>query len=309
MHYEGNVIRPPSEADSILLEVTVGCSHHRCTFCGAYQYDRFRIKSERTIFADLAQAARELRNRERVFLLNGDALIVPQRRLVPILTEIRRVLPWVGRVATYANAKSIARKTDEELVELRSLGLKLLHMGLESGDDPTLRAVHKSGDAAFLVEQGRRARRAGMKLFVTVLLGLGGSERWREHARATGQALTLMEPDYVGALSLMLIPGTPLFADWQGGRFVLGGPDEILRELRELLAHTDMPRGIFYANHASNYLPIRARMPRDREATLELLGRALSGRVTLKPEWLRGLSPKGVLGAGGREKALRRFRP
>jgi radical SAM superfamily enzyme YgiQ (UPF0313 family) len=289
VQYEGNVIRPPSEADSILLEVTVGCSHHRCTFCGAYLGDRFRIKDDQTIFSDIAQAARHCRDQERVFLLNGDALVVPSRRLLPILAEIARVLPWVTRVATYANAKSISRKTDQELTELRSLGLKLLHMGLESGDDVTLGEVNKFGDAAFIVEQGRRARRAGMKLFVTVLLGLAGPERSLEHARATGRALTLLEPDYVGALSLMLIPGTRLYDDWRAGRFVLGGPDAMLRELRELLAHTEMPRGMFYANHASNYLPIRARLPRDKAATLGLLDAALSGRVPLKPEWLRGL--------------------
>jgi radical SAM superfamily enzyme YgiQ (UPF0313 family) len=289
VQYEGNVIRPPSEADSILLEVTVGCSHHRCTFCGAYLGDRFRIKDDQTIFSDIAEAARRCRDQERVFLLNGDALVVPSRRLLPLLAELGRALPWVTRVATYANAKSISRKTDQELAQLRTLGLRLLHMGLESGDDVTLREVNKYGDAAFIVEQGRRARRAGMKLFVTVLLGLAGSERSLEHARATGRALTLLEPDYVGALSLMLIPGTRLYDDWRAGRFVLGGPDAMLRELRELLAHTGMPRGMFYANHASNYLPIRARLPRDKAATLGLLDAALAGRVPLKPEWLRGL--------------------
>jgi radical SAM superfamily enzyme YgiQ (UPF0313 family) len=289
VHYEGNVIRPPSEAASILLEVTVGCSHHRCSFCGAYLGDRFRIKDDRTIFADIAEAARRCRDQERVFLLNGDALIVPSRRLVPILAELRRALPWVTRVGTYASAKSIARKTDQELAELRALGLKLLHLGLESGDDVTLRKMNKFGDAAFIVEQGRRARRAGMKLFVTVLLGLGGAERSLEHARATGRALTRLEPDYVGALSLMLIPGTGLYDEWRAGRFELGGPDAMLGELRELLGHTEMPRGMFYANHASNYLPLRARLPRDKAAALRLLDAALSGRVPLKPEWLRGL--------------------
>jgi radical SAM superfamily enzyme YgiQ (UPF0313 family) len=289
VQYEGHVIRPPSEAESILLEVTVGCSHHRCSFCGAYLADRFRIKHDQAIFADIAYAARHFRDRERVFLLNGDALIVPSRRLLPILGEIARELPWVTRVATYANAKSVARKSDQELSELRSLGLKLLHMGLESGDDVTLGAVDKFGNAEFIVEQGRRARAAGMKLFVTVLLGLGGAERSLEHARATGRALTALQPDYVGALSLMLIPGTPLFDDWRAGRFVLGGPDAMLRELRELLAHTELTRGIFYANHASNYLPIRARLPRDKAQTLALLDAAVGGKVALKPEWLRGL--------------------
>jgi radical SAM superfamily enzyme YgiQ (UPF0313 family) len=289
LHYEGHIIRPPSEAESILLEVTVGCSHNLCTFCGAYRGERFRIKDDATVLSDIAYAASHYKSTYRLFLCNGDALIVPQKRLVGWLEQIRSSLPWLTRVATYANAKAIARKTTDELIQLRSLGLKMVHMGLESGDDETLRAVHKRGDSAFIVEQGRRAREAGIRVFVTVLLGLGGSNRSLCHAQATGEALTRMQPDFVGALTLMLIPGTPLYEAEARGEFELGDSMQMLCELRTMLEHTDMRRGIFYANHASTYLPLRVQMPRDKAAALALLDRALSGEIALRPDWTRAL--------------------
>jgi len=289
MHYEGNIIRPPSEADSILLQVTVGCSRNKCTFCGTYAGERFRIKPDETIMADIAFAARHCRRQRRVFLCDGDALIIPQKRLLTILSEIRRQLPWVTRVGAYANAKSLKMKDPGELEQLKEHGLGILYMGLETGDDVTLKRINKGATAQTMIEEGRKARKAGMKLSVTVLLGIAGRDRSQVHAEATGRALTALDPDYVGALSLMLIPGTPLHDDWQAGRFVLIEPDEMLAELRTMIAHTDLSQGLFHANHASNYLPVKARMPKDKEATLALIDDALAGRVSLKPEWLRAL--------------------
>ena len=289
MHYEGNIIRPPSEADSILLQVTVGCSRNKCTFCGTYAGERFRIKPDETIMADIAFAARHCRRQRRVFLCDGDALIIPQKRLLAILSEIRRQLPWVTRVGAYANAKSLKMKDPGELEQLKEHGLGILYMGLETGDDVTLKRINKGATAQTMIEEGRKARKAGMKLSVTVLLGIAGRDRSQVHAEATGRALTALDPDYVGALSLMLIPGTPLHDDWQAGRFVLIEPDEMLAELRTMIAHTDLSQGLFHANHASNYLPVKARMPKDKEATLALIDDALAGRVSLKPEWLRAL--------------------
>ncbi len=288
MRQDGPVFRPPSEADSLLLQVTVGCSHNGCGFCGMYRDRRFRVRDRREIAADIAEAAAHALAGGRVFLCDGDALAMPQAALVEVLEMIRRELPAVSRVASYANARSIAGKTDADLAELRALGLRLLHLGLESGDDATLHAVHKYGDARLHVEQGRRARAAGMKLFVTVLLGLGGVERSAEHALATARALSEMQPEYVGALSLMLVPGTPLHDAAARGAFVLPGPRGLLRELRTLIEQVEL-RGIFYANHASNHLPLRARLPRDRATALGALDAALSGALPLKPEWLRGL--------------------
>jgi radical SAM superfamily enzyme YgiQ (UPF0313 family) len=289
MHYEGNIIRPPSEAGSILLQITVGCSRNRCTFCGTYRGERFRIKPEEIVAEDIAFAARHCRRQRRVFLCDGDALVIPQRRLTTILSAVREQLPWVTRVGSYANARSIGLKSDAELRELRALGLGILYMGLETGDDATLAAIRKGADAGTQIAMGRKAIEAGMKLSVTVILGIAGRARSSEHARETARVLSAIDPDYVGALSLMLIPGTPLYAEWRSGSFELLEPMEMLAELRSLFAETRLSQGVFHANHASNYLPIKARLPKDRAEVLDLLDRALAGGVALKPESMRGL--------------------
>jgi radical SAM superfamily enzyme YgiQ (UPF0313 family) len=289
MHYEGNIIRPPSEANSILLQVTVGCSRNKCTFCGTYREERFRIKPEAIIMADIEFAARYCRQQRRVFLCDGDALIVPQKRLLIILQAIREQLPWVTRVGVYANAKSLALKTLEELKTLKAHGLGIAYMGLESGDDVTLKQINKGAASQDMIAMGQKAKSAGIKLSITVLLGIAGRERSRRHAEETGRVLSAIDPEYVGALSLMLIPGTPLFDDYQAGDFPLLEPEEMLAELRTIIACTNLSRGLFHANHASNYLPIRARLPKDKETTLKLIDLALAGEIALKPEYLRAL--------------------
>jgi radical SAM superfamily enzyme YgiQ (UPF0313 family) len=289
MHYEGNIIRPPSEANSILLQVTLGCSHNKCTFCGTYTGERFQIKSDDIIMADIAFAAQYCKRQRRVFLCDGDAMIIPQKRLMKILTEIRRQLPWVTRVGVYANTKSLAMKSDDELRELNENGLGIAYMGLESGDDVTLKAINKGANAQRMIDMGRKARAAGIKLSVTVLLGLAGRERSQIHARETGRVLSAIDPEFVGALSLMLIPGTPLYDQHQNGDFELISPDEMLAELRTMIAETHQTKGMFHANHASNYLPIRARMPKEKTQTLALIDAALAGNVKLRPEWMRAL--------------------
>ena len=289
MHYEGTIIRPPSEANSILLQITVGCSRNRCTFCGTYQGERFRIKSDEVILEDIRFAAAHCRRQRRVFLCDGDALIVPQRRLLRILEEIRSQLPWVTRVGTYANAKSLRMKSPEDLKELRASGLGILYMGLESGDAVTLKAIRKGAGPEEMIAAGRKARQAGFKLSITVLLGIAGRERSLVHARETGRVLSAIDPDYVGALSLMLIPGTALYEDHRAGRFPLLEPVEMLAELKTMIAETSLSQGLFHANHASNYLPISARLPKDKTAVLELIDRALAGGIALKPEFMRGL--------------------
>ncbi|MFW6081508.1 MAG: radical SAM protein [Desulfosalsimonas sp.] len=289
MHYEGMIIRPPSEANSILLQVTVGCSHNKCTFCGTYKGERFKIKPDETIMADIDFAAKHCKNQNRVFICDGDALIVPQKRLLKYLKAIEEKLPWVQRVGLYANTKGISMKTPEELEELRDHGLGIVYMGLESGDDQTLKAVNKGATSEKMVKMGRKVKDAGIKLSVTVLLGLGGIERSRAHAEETGRVLSEMDPDFVGALSLMLIPGTPLHDDYESGRFPLLNANEMLKELRIMLANTELSNGLFHANHASNYLPIRAKLPEDKEKTLRLIDDALAGNIALRPEFLRAL--------------------
>jgi len=289
MHYEGNIIRPPSEANSILLQITVGCSRNKCTFCGAYKGERFRIKPDSVILSDIDFAETYCRRQRRVFLCDGDALIVPHKRLLCILLEIERRLPWVTRVGAYANCKSLKMKTLDELKELNTHGLGILYMGLETGDDVTLKKINKGATSQEMIQMGKKARAAGIKLSITVLLGIAGKSRSDMHARETGRVLTAIDPEYVGALTLMLIPGTPLYQDYGEGKFFLLEPDEMLNELKTMIAATDLSKGLFHANHASNYLPIRARLPKDKAKTLSLIDEALAGKIDLKPEFLRAL--------------------
>jgi radical SAM superfamily enzyme YgiQ (UPF0313 family) len=289
MHYEGMIIRPPSEANSILLQVTLGCSHNKCTFCGTFRDKRFDIKKDDVIFEDIEFARKYCRNQNRVFICDGDAMIVPQKRLVKILERIRQRLPWVERVGLYANTKGIGMKTDEQLKQLHDLGVKIAYMGLESGDDQTLKDIRKGADSAKMIRMGKRVKKAGIKLSVTVLIGLAGRQRSKIHARETGRVLSAMDPDFVGALTLMLIPGTELNDQYEKGEFELPGPEEMLEELGIMIASTNLSDGLFHANHASNYLPIRAKLPEDKEKTLELISQALRGNVALKPEFMRAL--------------------
>ena len=288
MHYEGFIIRPPSEADSLLLQVTLGCSHNKCTFCGAYKEKRFTIKEDAIIDADIDYASTNLGFFRRVFLIDGDALIIPQQRLVRILSRIREKMPWIQRIGIYANAKGILRKTEGELAILRDLGLEIVYFGLESGDAQVLQDVGKGHTPERMIEAGRKIRAAGMKLSAMVILGLAGRERSSEHACATGKALSAIDPNYVGVLTLMIHPGTPLAAQVNDGRFELLTPHEMLKELREMLTHTDMTRGLFFANHASNYLPLRVKMPAGKQKAIQSLDSALRGQTALKSEWMRG---------------------
>jgi radical SAM superfamily enzyme YgiQ (UPF0313 family) len=289
MHYEGNIIRPPSEANSILLQVTVGCSRNKCTFCGAYKGKRFSIKSDEIIMEDIAFAANYCKRQRRVFLCDGDALIVPQKKLLKIVGEIKKQLPWVTRVGAYANAKSLKLKTLDELKELKAQGLGIVYMGLETGNDVTLKKINKGATSKSMIQMGKKAKQAGIKLYITVLMGIAGRKRSRIHAEETGRVLSSIDPEYVGALSLMLIPGTPMYKDYESGTFSLSGSYELLEELKIMIENTKLSKGLFYANHASNYLPIKARLPKDKDATIKLINKALSGQIPLKPEFMRAL--------------------
>lgn len=287
--YVGMCIRPPSEADSILIQATLGCSHHKCTFCGSYGDKRFAIKPRATLEQDLAFAQKYCRRQDRLFVMDGDAMIMPMRDWEWLLGQIKERLPWVRRVGTYANAKGVSLKSDEDLRRLKELGLGIAYYGVESGHAQVLKDICKGSTPEKLIAQGRRLKAAGIKLSVTVLLGIGGAQRSLEHARATGELLSAMDPDFIGALTLMLIPGTPLGDQARAGAFHLLDTTGMLRELREMIASTHLSGGLFYANHASNYLPIKARLPQDQARTLALIDAALAGQVQLRPEWMRAL--------------------
>lgn len=287
MHYEGSCIRPPPEADSILLQVTLGCSHNKCTFCGTFKDKPFRIKDDNTILSDILFASKHMRRQDRVFLMDGDALIIPQKKLIWILERLKEHVPWVKRVGAYANVKSIRTKSPQELSELQENRLGMLYLGVETGDDEIRKKIHKGSTAQQCLEAGKKVKNAGMELTVTVLLGIGGKERFTDHARLTGELISAIDPNYASALTLILIPGTPLWKGYERGDFEL--PDErgLLIEMKEMIAHTNLTWGLFSSNHASNYLPVRAWLPRDKQHVLDLIGAALNGEIGLRPEWMR----------------------
>ena len=206
-----------------------------------------------------------------------------------VLETINEKLPWLERIGAYANTKAIRMKSVEELRELRDLGLKIAYMGLESGDDVTLKNINKGADSERMIEMGKKIRSAGIKLSITVLLGIAQKERSLIHAKETGRVLTAIDPEYVGALSLMLTPGTKISEEHRQGRWLLPGPEEMLEELGVMFSTTHLSDGYFHANHASNYLPIKAKLPKDKEKILKLIDDALGGRISLKPEYMRGL--------------------
>jgi len=291
MKYEGDIIRPPSEAHSLLLQVTVGCSHNRCTFCPSFKGKRFRIKSLEEIVEDLEYASRRFRRVDRLFLCDGDALIIPQQRLIAILDAIRTHLPGVGRIGTYANAKSIRKKSVEELSALRERGLGIVYLGIESGNEEILARIRKGATGEQIVEAARRVKEAGITLSVTVLLGIGGVAMSAAHARDTARILTDVDPDFAGVLTVMIVPGTPLYEEARSGSFVLPGTFALLEELGTIVSEARFTNCFFTANHASNYLPIRARMPRDREKILRLIDDVVrrGDASLLRPESTRGL--------------------
>jgi radical SAM superfamily enzyme YgiQ (UPF0313 family) len=289
LDYEGAIYRPPSEARSIILQATVGCSHGRCTFCLSFLEKRFRIKDRAVVEADLEKAARLYRGARRLFVADGDALIMPMRHWHWLLPAIRQKLPWIERVGVYATARSIRKKSDEDLRWLKEHGLGIIYLGLESGDDETLLYVRKESNSEQMIEAGRRVRAAGIKLSATVLLGVAPPGRSVIHARETGRVLTAMDPNYVGALSVMICEGTELARRVAEGTHPVPTAQEYLGELREMLAATEITRGLFMANHASNYLPLQVRMPAEKEQALALIDAALSGKVPLRSEFSRAL--------------------
>ncbi len=291
MDYVGRIFRPPSEAQSLILQVTVGCSHNRCTYCDMYRDKRFTAKPRETIEHDLAEAARIGPRFSRVFLCDGDALILSTRRLLEVLGGIRERLPWVERVGVYGDTRSVGNKSVEELRELRDAGLGIVYHGVESGNDEVLELIDKGGTRAECVETATKLRDAGIAHSVMVLLGVGGRELSKAHARDTASLLSEMDPPFAGALTTTLVPGTPLFELCEQGGFELPDRFGLLAELRTIVANAKLSGCRFSANHASNYLPLTSVLPRDRERVLATLEHVLRERdeSLLKPEALRGL--------------------
>ena len=290
MRYRGAVIRPPSEASSLIVQVTYGCSNASCDFCSTYLDKPFAVRPPDEVTDDITGLPDSIKQRvRRVFLADGDALALSRGRLTDILSLLRAELPALERVSSYANAQNLLKKSPDDLRAIREAGLGLLYLGLESGDDATLAAIHKGVTVAQQIEGCAKASAAGFELSVTAILGVAGAERSALHAEATGIALSAIDPEYIGVLSLMVEPGTRMEARVHSGEFVVPDALTMLGELRGMIAATTVSDAVFRSNHASNYLPVGGRLPHDKEAMLAALDAVLAApeRAHLKPEQWR----------------------
>ena len=283
------VIRPPAEADSFLLQVTLGCSADHCSFCGAYKTKPFRVKDPKEIFSDIDHYARRYPGTRRVFLMDGDALVLNNSKLVPVLGKLEQAFPRLSRVSSYANGSNITRKSDQELAELYAHKLSLIYMGLESGSQSVLDRCGKASSVEEMIQAVQRAERAGIRSSVIVLLGLGGKKYSAEHVKETIKALNRMQPRYLSFLSLMVIPGTPLAEEVRKGDFDELDSAELLNEAYEMIQGLELNRTVFRSDHASNYLSLEGTFPKDKPVLLEALKAAIDGKISLRPDFSRGL--------------------
>lgn len=289
MRYEGKLYRPPSEAHSYIVQATIGCSHNLCTYCDMYRDKTFRVRDLEEVLQDIEAAGRAYPGADKVFVADGDALIMDRERWLTILDACREAFPRMRRASCYATAENVLEKTPDELRALREGGLEMLYIGPESGDDVTLKRIVKGGTFADHAEAARKAHEAGMRISVIVLLGAGGVDRSEQHARETARLISEMDPEYVGALTLTVIPGTPQARMVDKGRFELPAIPRLLGEMRTIVEFAEPTRTTFRTNHASSYLPIAGELPRDRDRILHAIDLALEGEIPLKPEFLRGL--------------------
>ena len=290
MRYEGTMYRPPSEADSYILQATIGCSWNKCTYCQMYQDKQYRVRDLKETLEDISMAASVAGDQfDKVFVADGDALKMPMSQWLPILRAVKEAFPLLRQVSCYAMASNILEKTEDELRTLREHGLDLLYIGPESGDDVTLKRIAKGSTFEEHVQAAKRAHGAGMRISVIALLGAGGVERSEQHARETARLVTEMNPEYFAALTLTIVEGTALARQHAKGRFELPSKQALLGELRTMVAEALPTDALFRTNHASNYLPLGGRIPRDTVPIVSMIDEALNGNIGLRPEWSRGL--------------------
>lgn len=289
MPLEGQIIRPPAEADSFLLQITTGCSSNSCAFCGAYTGKPFRIKNIDEIHEDIRRAGKLYPDTRRVFLLDGDALVLNNKKLVPVLEKINGAFPKLTRISSYANGYNITVRSESEMAELYEHKLKVVYMGLESGDQDILDYCKKRSAVNEMIEAVNKCREFNIKTSVILLLGLGGKKYSKQHVVNSITAINKMRPNYLSFLSLMIIPGTLLYNERQKGAFIELSPSELLKETHDIIEGLELNNTIFHSNHASNYLPLSGRFPKDKPVLLDILRSAIKGKVSLKPEFMRGL--------------------
>lgn len=290
MRYEGTIYRPPSEADSYILQATIGCSWNACVYCDMYRDKQFRVRALDEVLADIAQARVELGPQVRkVFVADGDALILPVDHWRTILDALTAAFPRLSRVSCYATAHNLIDKSADELRALRAAGLARVYIGPESGDDVTLKRIAKGATFADHQAAAERAHAAGIEQSVIVMLGVAGVERSDEHAVRTAALITAMDPEYVAALTTTVVPTTPLATLERTNRFVLPSIAAMFGELRTIVREARPTRALFRTNHASNYLPLAGTLPDDRDAIVGAINAALAGQIPLRPESRRGL--------------------
>ena len=290
MRYEGTVYRPPSEAGSLIIQLTIGCARNTCTFCAMYKDKNFRIRPLEDVVEDL-QMARDYYSRikvKRVFLADGDALIVKTADLLYILGKVKELFPECERISMYGAPKDILGKTPEELKTLKEAGLDMIYMGIESGDDEVLKFVKKGATQAEIIEAGKKIKDAGMILSVTLISGLGGRKYLKEHAINSAKVITEIKPEYVGFLTLLVEEGTPMYDQLKNGEIELLKPQEVLEEMKLFVSNVDSEGTVFRANHASNYIPLGGTFNRDKESLLAQIEEA-EKRNTFKSDYFRAL--------------------
>ena len=290
MRYEEPLFRPPSEAESYILQATIGCSWNHCTYCAMYRSKTYRVRPQEELLEEIRQAAASFGPLVRkVFVADGDALAMPVDTWEAILRQLNESFPRLRRISCYATARNLLEKSPSELARLRQARLSRLYIGPESGDDVTLRRIAKGADAAEHVEAAKKAHAAGLEQSLIFLLGVAGIERSAEHARASARLATDMNPKFLSALTVTVVPDTPLEKLAKSDRFQVPDVLSLLRELRIFIDEACPTDTIFRSNHASNYLPLKGRLPRDRERLLSMIDAALAGSAPLRPEWARGL--------------------
>lgn len=290
MRYEGSIYRPPSEAYSLLIQVTIGCSHNTCTFCTMFKDKKFRVRPIEEVFEDLEMARRAYPVVEKIFLCDGDALCLSNEKLMQILSRISELFPECKRVSVYGTARDINRKSDAELKQLLDAGMEMIYMGAESGSQKVLDKIHKDVTVQEQIDAVKKAENIGIKTSVTFISGLAGLEGWEDHAIATGKMITEMNASYASLLTLMLDPAAPIMKDIQSGEMTLLTPEQIVGETYLLLEHA-MPKKscVFRSNHASNYISLRGNLPEDRQRMLAQLKVAMENTGLLKDERFRML--------------------
>ena len=290
MRYEGSVYRPPSEAYSLIIQVTIGCAHNKCTFCTMFKDKRFRVRKVNEVLEDLDSARQHYRRVDRIFLADGDALVLQNKDLLVILEHIQKLFPECERVGIYGSPQDVLRKSKGELEELRDHGIGIIYIGAESGSDIVLKDIVKGATRAEIIEAVRRIEASGIQSSVTFISGLAGTDGWEDHAIASGTMISEMEPSYVGLLTLITEPGCELYRDIKEGRFQLLSPMEVLAETALLLENANVTKTcVFRSNHASNYVSLKGDLPRDKEKMLSQLREAMNNADMLKDDRFRML--------------------